>query len=747
MNLTQSSEILNLLLPLIKRFPSFPTANALYNRNFVSVFRAAIERLRAQGQSVQSSHTEQLTCCHIHFSESVTGRHDQDKLQALNKLLTEEAANLKRHLKKLKSIEQDLVYLKNLDDRFDHNSKKLIRLAPFLYDQNGKAINAAGLIHFSCKHYSPTEIQNVFDDHFRLYLAPIIENVAKKKGFGQLQKITNNTLNQFIPKHVLTATQIYNATQEKVASRHILLEEVPALYSTLRGAVAKDCSMVSVPFYGLLKQVRVFWIFKSQNSQGVPEGYVLLLENEHNNSIMPCVLTINGPNLTQSDVHAVFKALAEIYNTETITVADWNYTKFLVNYSPIREALDQCKTQLADMFKLPEHWSEMTDESFNFDCYSESHLSRFLSLNINDLPLKSFSSKVSEVDNLYPNVFDSTSLPVIDRAIVGYYFKQDNLNSALLAGQSGRSNALVKSEDYSDVEWNYWIESQLSISSNQLTSIKHFFDLYVNKTFTVEVFWILNREFNFNLMDLLSIDVLLRAPVIIELIKLENNAIESVFSSQALKKVCQNTFQQLNEKLQDTTLNPETHSFIKDQLTALPDKYVENYWGVVRQFLYNSSGHLPDYYALQRMVKHLKSKSAIESMMSFFLEETVFLTFVRPQDKRWYEFFKQAESVQVDDIVLTKVLYESYFKKMLSTDSNLAIYETAKIFAFSLKLNLFKKISLLDDVDLSDVNMFEAHDNYEHWLNVVANAQNYEGDVRVEFQNRVDTELKSLVNV
>jgi hypothetical protein len=196
-----------------------------------------------------------------------------------------------------------------------------------------------------------------------------------------------------------------------------------------------------------------------------------------------------------------------------------------------------------------------------------------------------------------------------------------------------------------------------------------------------------------------------------------------LFSLSEWKQLCEMTFRQLEGRLQDTTLAMGSRDTIRDHIAAIPNELVDNYWSIVSRFLFVENTNTPDYYALQRLVKYLKSPLVVKNMLHFFTEHSEFLGFVQGNNKRWFEFFKQASQLPEDTLHYHHAVEKVYFEKSTRENPNLAIYEMAKLFVYGCELNFTQK---------------------GQWFEAICTAQNYQGRSLDEFQQRIEFEINQL---
>jgi hypothetical protein len=329
--------LLDDLLPLVRRFPDLLVRNVAYNRNFVELLFNLYQKDLPFADQLKDLWPEQTLRAGIRYQERGDAHYDNARVKQLQSLLQDDYRVLHQALRgRFQGVNNDLNRLKRCTD-FAGLAKKLLRISPLVYDARGKAspLNRFEMTGFP----GPDELQQYYYDTFKVHLAGVFLQLSAKPGFGELRHFVGNMLNQFIPKQVIPATSRYTAASEQVRERELFLEEVPPLYTLFRGALALDCSMVTVPYFGVLQNTRVFWLERSSGKNAGHFAYLFLAEVTLGDELVPYVITINGANINAMDCRAICHLLREIYQTSCVLIADVRKVDYLVNSSSIEQAM------------------------------------------------------------------------------------------------------------------------------------------------------------------------------------------------------------------------------------------------------------------------------------------------------------------------------------------------------------------------------------------------------------------------
>mgnify|MGYP000214467605 CR=1 FL=1 len=655
--------IINYLLPLVARFPHFPVANVQYNRNFVEVIKQSLEIQQQLNKAISPFEITDSLQLRLSYIDGQAYKTDSVKLAALEQKISTNIHTLNNCLSGFSDLHNDLKKLKQ-QTKFVTLAKQLIQASPFIYNGEGQAMASLQLDSFSFNSFEPSQIHAFYSDHFTLHLAPILTHISNEKGLGEVHKITRNTLKHFIEKEVVPATRYYSDDNKIASENTLIMEELPQILTPLRGAIGGDCSIMSVPYYGLLDKARVFWLIRSDSENQQPAGYVLMVEVQIDGETMPMIITINGPTIKTVDCWMVFKQIATLYNNEKILVADWIRQSFLINSEQIRQSLNGFDKKKVNV-TLPEAWDDIPWGGSFEDYYKSSYLNQACLFDTNNITTQITQQFPAISKNLYPHFSasedttqndDIKSVSLTSRAILAYYFLP------LL----------------NDDETRQRVENCLDVNRQQSKDIQLLIDLYQHRSFTVDDFIRLKNSFDFDLNDLLDLEVHFYS----HLVKPLHDQLKDEFDSHIWAKFCSKAFIKLKSLLESYPDNDD----LKDELASIPDEFIPDYWQTVQPFFYLNGSDYPDHYMLRRFIKHFHSYGSIEQLLTFLNEEPETFEGIMAHDSRWFAFFKRAQELMPDNPEFIKAVDHLYYHSSLNTQKNYVSHEIADIFNYGLQL-------------------------------------------------------------
>jgi len=686
-------EIINYLTPLIARFPFFPMSNISYNRNFVLIINEALKIQEESPDIIGNLHIKDNCHCKITYLDGTSYKYDDEKVAKLEEKIINLINEIIIILVKPINLVQDIKKLKSDKKNFEANSKKLIQVSPFLYDGEGEALTNFELKNFSFKNFELNQIQSLYSDLFKEHLAPLLTLLSNEKGFGQIHKITRNCLSQFIEKEIIPATTYYSNKNQTAKEKTLILEEVPTIMTPLRGAIGGDCSMMSVPYYGLLKSTKVFWIIRSDNENEKPAGYVLIAECDVNGEILPFVVTINGPTIQTVDCHMVYKLLSILYKCDEVLIANWNKNEYLINSTNIRDSINTIKNTEVQV-NIPPAWDCIPSGGYFQDYYAISDLQNGLKINTQDI-----STQITKIHPIeYKNFYTKSKIEEVSltgRSIISYYF-----------------NNLIKEK--SEMEE---IEETLNISHEHTINIKLLVDLYQNENLSVKNFKVLNKNFDFNLSDFSRLSLPTRSKILRDLF----TELRDDYPINKWKSLCVRTFAELKTELDSNQsyYSRLTQDSIKNELASIPDEFIPNYWEEIKPYFYFKDQAYPDYYILKRFISHFHSYGTIEQFLEFLVNVPQSLSTQLGLDSRWKELFLRAKDLMPENEDYKKIVRKIYYQESINPESNFFYTELATLYCNGL--------NFLDEIDP------------KVWLEEIFTSRNYDdaGKIRVmEFIER-----------
>ncbi len=645
-------QLLDDLIPLIQRFPELPVSNASYNRNFVELLINLYQVEQRFAGHLKELRPAQTLRTGIRYQEHGDGTCDSAKLKRLKRLLQDDYRPLHQHLGgRFQSIETDLARLKR-SQGFDSLAKKLIRVSPLLYTAAGEALPVP---YFDQTRFpGPEELQQSYYDTFKTHLSQLFMRLSERPGYGEVRRFVGNVINQFIPKQVIPATTRYTSDSQPVSEREIYLEEIPPLYTPLRGAMAYDCSMVTVPYFGILKHTRVFWVSRTASGTARPDGYLFVAEVKLGEELLPYVITINGLNLDETDCRAICHLLQSLYRGQTLLIADVRKVPYLVNSPRIADAMaamggsDVCVA-------MPQGWSAVSDWSVNTIAYQNyyelSRLTRPRVVRSEKLTL--FGAHV--VSPVYAEHYPKqriAEVSLINRSIIAYYFL--------------RCSGMNVNEDI--------LMNILQLRPVHLQNADCIIDLHQGATFKVEHFEILQTYFEFTIQDYACLPSSTRANTLAELYSQHSS--DPSISRQQWGEVCRKTFDEL-KAIADEGFERGDRDTILQQMASIPDEFIAEYWDVIAPYLMRGENR-PDYFLLRPLVKYFESPHTVIRFLEFLDQHPQATEAVKPEDPQWFDYLSRAHSMAAQHAALPRLFQTLFHDQPLNGELSMTAYEVDK---------------------------------------------------------------------
>ena len=648
-NVGSTENTLRTVFSLLNRHPYLPESNLNYNRNFVWLLQEAaevIDKLAEHGHHMQPGACERLG---VRFTQHDDVSYDQDRIDKLKDELLDHHHRLAHCSIPFSNIKNDFLSIKKyVQDQGVENSAKqveklfrqLVILSPFIYDNEGNShikvlsVDTQHLI----KSKTPAELDNLYCDYLSQHLAPLLTSVANEKGLGAVHKITRYVLNQFIPRTIQPALQLYTSKGGSVASRTIVLEEVPPIFSPLRGALAGDCSMVSVPFHGLLKDNHTFWIRKSEDFNRKPDGYVIISMVEKDGKPVPYIITINGVTLTQPDCTAVCHLIAHKYQTKVFYVANLDDNPYYVNTKSIKEAFLSIATTSSvvptiDTIGLTEGWDTVDKNTVSQfeNYYAEYKAKEVWHAKIEEYKqLESWLEFPSEIS--YQPPMSLTEQPILTRAILLYYYQKN-------ASEEQMNQAM-----------------QLCyLNKEQVEAVEPLIHLYRDRNLNVDGFEKLNTYFDFGIKDLLNLDLKFVMPEV----RMLYDRLYDRFPESEWVELVVTANKELNDMIEGYEDQYDVPLRYKRIKASLPDVYLPNYWDELKPFLFLPDGY-PNTNVCENFVYYFHSIGTIKNFLEYMLEHDEILKNINTEDPRWSDFFIRARNMLEDQSKVNQAIELAY---------------------------------------------------------------------------------------
>lgn len=501
---------IELLMSVLERHPGFVTANLSFRRNVLETFShipAVVKALGTDANSLEIVPPQILSA--RYYSSAI--QYDEQKLRAFRTSREGDLESLSRVLGQ--DLAQTLRVLKG-DKR---GIKALFRILPFVFDSQGKPQHAGlaegarqALIREHLQNSTPSDWENGYFDFLKEHIDGLIESIAQEKGMGEVRQFYQNFKSQFIEKEVRAVIRPQGMSQDEQSLRTLSIESLPASVAVARGCYGGDCSILSVPFYPLLKGVTVHFVRKSKDLRAKPDGYMVSVKVETriegSTKTIPYVLTVNGATLTQADVQVAVSLLLKSdagYQTRTIAFPDWSKNPNLVNWDQSRKAMTLPRGRRAQV-KLPDGWNKIVEyhNLNNRTNYTNYYGSDSIATPVvgEFLPIVQIVGDIENTRLLQPGYMRPKrieEIPTLERAIVAAQALQDAKDS----GQSSQRQLL----------------QVLQVDQGQVQAVQPLINLSPSQGLTLAEFRNLESTFGFGLRNVLALEVKTRAKALSQL--------------------------------------------------------------------------------------------------------------------------------------------------------------------------------------------------------------------------------------
>jgi hypothetical protein len=489
---------LDFLQSLTTTLPNLPTANLQYRRNVVQVLDPVQTLINSLGDNAADLTIQPTKIEGIEFW-SEEPEFDQ---QRISDLKTSLISSLKKiNLDAFTNLRSDILVLKKntseAGDDFSKNVKRLLMLAPFIYDSSGTVVVDSAqmnFIEYQINSATPNEFSNLYDDLYKNHQSSVVLEASKQRGMGQLLQIHQNVVSKFIGVTIHSSIAPKPRTGSRAEKRVITVEKVSSIVALYRGATSGDCSILSVPYYPLVKGVEVFWIRKDYKHDKFPAGYALVAQVEVDGKTLPYVITINGVTLSYVDTRAVVQLLAKKYDTNEVIVPDFGQNQHVVNYDNVRQGMTYKKSDVVTV-RFPIGWNIVEQHTNQYgwgndtNYYRADRIGQARKVNVK-------SEKIDVINRHETTTFlpinkskDVSTLSILDSAILANHVLGD-----------------IKSEDE-----KHEILKDLGISDHQVVVASYLLNAKPKSPLTMEQFNALKSAFGFKLNDINKLDVLTRA--------------------------------------------------------------------------------------------------------------------------------------------------------------------------------------------------------------------------------------------
>jgi formylglycine-generating enzyme required for sulfatase activity len=431
-------------MSILKRHPGFVAANLSFRRNVLDTFAhipAVTEALGSHAAALAITAPRVLTARYsaseVTYDEGGTEAFRRARLEDLTHLTLVPSGNLAAQLRHLRQDKKAV--------------KALFRVMPFLFDSSGGARftawddSARANIAASITQSTPPDWENLYFDFLKEHITPLIEAVSKDDGMNEIRALYQSTRNQFFERDVRAAIRPTHGAGGSNAVRTLSIESVPAAVAVARGSYGGDCSILTVPFFPLSKDVNVHFIRKSRDLTAKPDGYVLSVMVEvgahGQRRRIPYVLTVNGASLTEGDVRVAIDLVMRSAGASEVAFPDWSRAGALVNWDASKKAMVHARGTAATV-TLPQGWSVL--DAYHGQNNQTGYTNYYRREAIENALVGEFAAGVhfqGEVESTqqslpsYLRPEGIAEIPKMERAIVAHQALQDGTGGASLRRQ------------------------------------------------------------------------------------------------------------------------------------------------------------------------------------------------------------------------------------------------------------------------------------------------------------------------
>ncbi len=491
------------------------SANQSFKRNLLDLLAHLPELLKRLGRhSGETDFSITARTVTATYQPSVT-KYNEKTIEAFRKERTNDLDDLGLHLfgnlgEQISHIYESSHVDGKLDERlYENRLKKLYRLLPFLFDADGTRRFQDGrldrdALNKRIQETTPSELQNGYGDLVPQHLASIIREHAKNTGQKRAWELFVPVRDNFMKREIVG--RVLKPVNEEAVSevRSLGIERLPHALSLLRGCYGGDCSINSVPFYGLLKEARTYFIRSGGDPDSTPIGYAISVLVDVGGKKVPYIITINGKELSKSDSEMVIRMVAKDYESDEVVVPDFrkrfgettNTNWNLVNSDAPREAMMNHSGEKA-VVTLPTAW-EIVDKYIKehngqgyINYYDRSQLDEGYILKI---PVDARSNmKSQEIPSRYQPVEDPKALPLKERAILAAQVLSDKEGHTYLKGE---------------------VTNFLSVTEKQADSVRPLLELTDDRLLTAHEYRELSKHVGYGLPDVLNFKPEMRTSVL-----------------------------------------------------------------------------------------------------------------------------------------------------------------------------------------------------------------------------------------
>ncbi|MDB5037559.1 MAG: hypothetical protein JWQ35_1087 [Bacteriovoracaceae bacterium] len=492
---------LKLLVSLLDRHPNIVTANLTFKRSLLETYAHLPVLLKHLGSEAASFETAPATIRRLRYVASGEAKANEQAIRNflearvadLESLDLQDGGDLVIQIRRFKENS------KKPDGAFDEKAfskkvRKLLQVLPLLFNSDGKALfnvwaKGANVIS-ATRNLTAGDLESRYGDLMKEHLSEVIGEISKEKGFGQVKVLFENVRGLLVEKELKIALTPVTQDGKAVEERSLSLETLPAWVGLVRGCYGGDCSILSVPYYPLVKGTKVHFIRKGPDSTQ-PSGYAVSAPVTVNGKTLPYILTINGVTLTEADIQMSVRAIAEDYGAHEVIFPDFKAHPNMVNSDAARKGMSSEKAKRVTVrfsagWKLMDSAMKELQVAPYTNYYHGPDIESANLARLSAADPRILESRIEQAPAVsYHEVEDLLTIPLIQRAILG------------VQALSSDDEMAVKMKDVLKI---------LNLLEKQVEAARPLTELTAQRVLTAKEYRLAEEELGFGLQNILELE-------------------------------------------------------------------------------------------------------------------------------------------------------------------------------------------------------------------------------------------------
>jgi len=256
-------------------------------------------------------------------------------------------------------------------------SHAFFHLVPFLYDESGVALYenlevAKKQVFERISQMTPSQLRELFLRPLATHsitkhtFSPVYDHIFTSDELEERREFItrfNNFRDVYgereIPRYMyFRPRRMANSDKIKFKPDFVALTEVSPLEALLRGEWAGDCSTESLAYYALHPRVKVFKLSNAtKNSDGI-QGYVFVLEIDHDGKTLPYILTMNAKLVTKQHIALASEIVARIYKVDSVLLPHFSDDYRMTDNPEVKALYSSAKSENVKV-NIPADWFQI----------------------------------------------------------------------------------------------------------------------------------------------------------------------------------------------------------------------------------------------------------------------------------------------------------------------------------------------------------------------------------------------------